>query len=110
MPDLDTGFSLNKAEQQGLDRGRVEYQAEDQGRRLANTVQVKRSEVGAGRGPRTMFSEGPDHPPLNVNLRRPHSKISAMGLEFLATALRAIMVSGQSTVDHLVFTPILSFP
>ncbi len=33
----------------GLDRDGVEYQAEDRGRRLANTVQVKRSEVGAGR-------------------------------------------------------------
>ncbi len=30
-------------------QGRVEYQAEDQGRRLANTVHVKQSEVRAGR-------------------------------------------------------------
>ncbi len=39
-----------------------------------------------------------------------HSKISAMGPEFLAAALRAITVSGPSTVNHLVFTPILLFP
>ncbi len=41
--------------------------------------------------------------PLNVILRGPHSKISAMGPS-------AIMVSGPSTVYHLVFTPILPFP
>ncbi len=33
-----------------------------------------------------IFSGGPDHPPLNVILRGPHSKISAMGPEFLVTA------------------------
>ncbi len=60
--------------------------------------------------PRTMFAGGPDHTPLNVILRGPHSKISAKGPEFLATALRAIMVSGPSTVYHLAFTPILPFP
>ncbi len=54
-------------------------------------------------GPRTMFSVGPDHTPLNVILRDNHSKISAMGPELLATALRAITVSGPS-VYHLVFT------
>ncbi len=62
---------------------------------------------------------GPDHPPLNVILRPPptecdfegaHRKISAMGPEFLATALRAITVSGPSTVYHLVFIPRLLFP
>ncbi len=61
-------------------------------------------------GPRTMFSGGPDQPQLKIILRRPHSKISAMGPEFLATALRAIMVSGPSTVYHIVFTPMLPFP
>ncbi len=60
--------------------------------------------------PRTMFSGGLDHPPLNVILRGPHSKISAKGPEFLATALRVITVSGSSTVYHLVFTPRLPFP
>ncbi len=50
------------------------------------------------------------HPPsLNVTLRDPHSKISVMGPEFLATALRAITVSGPSTVYHFVFTPIYPF-
>ncbi len=73
----------------------------------------------SGREPRTMFSWGPDHPPtecdcethppLNVILRGPRSKISAMGPEFLATALRAITVSGPSTVYHLVFTPYSPF-
>ncbi len=58
------------------------------------------------RGPRTMFSWGT---PLNVILRGPRSKISAMGPEFLATALRAITVSGPSTVYHLVFTPYSPF-
>ncbi len=43
---------------------------------------------------------GPDHPPLNV---------ISMGPEFLATALSAIMISGPSTVYHVVFTPILPF-
>ncbi len=57
-----------------------------------------------------MLSGGPDHPSMNVILRGPHSKISAMGPEFLPTALRAITVSGPSTVYHLVFTPILPFP
>ncbi len=38
-----------------------------------------------------------------------HSKISAMGPDFLATALRAITVSGPSTVYHLVITPRLPF-
>ncbi len=60
-------------------------------------------------GPRTMFSVGPDHPPLNVILKGPSSKISAMGPEFLTTALSAIMVSGPSTVYHLVFTPYSPF-
>ncbi len=50
-----------------------------------------------------------DHPPLNVIVRGPRSKISAMGPEFLATALRAITVSGPSTVYHLVFTPYSPF-
>ncbi len=48
--------------------------------------------------PRTMFFGEPGHPPLNVILRGAHSKISAMGPEFPAMALRAIIVSGQSTV------------
>ncbi len=60
-------------------------------------------------GPRTMFSGGPDHPPLNVILRGAHNKISAMGPKFLATALRAITVSGPSTVYHLVSTPYSPF-
>ncbi len=49
-------------------------------------------------------------PPTECDFEGPHSKISAMGPEFLATALRAIMVSGPSTVYHLVFTPIHHFP
>ncbi len=63
-------------------------------------------------GPRTMFSGGPNTPPTECDLpnRRPHSKISAKGPEFLTTALRAIMVSGPSTVYHPVFTPILPSP
>ncbi len=55
-------------------------------------------------GPRTMFSGRPDHPPTECDFEGPHNKISAMGPEFLATALSAIMVSGPSTVYHLVFT------
>lgn len=38
--------NTGKAEQQGLDRDKLGFQAKDQGRWLANTVQVKRSEVG----------------------------------------------------------------
>ncbi len=57
-------------------------------------------------GPRTMFSVGPDHPPTECDFEGTHKKNSAMGPEFLAMALRAIMVS----VYHLVFTPILLFP
>ncbi len=41
--------------------------------------------------------------------QEPHTKISTIDPEFLATALRAVTVSGPSTVYHLVFTPILSF-
>ncbi len=37
------------------------------------------------RGAQNNVRWGPDHPPLNVILRAPHSKISAMGPEFLAT-------------------------
>ncbi len=57
-----------------------------------------------------MFSGGPDHPPPECDFEGTHSKISAMGPEFLATALRAITVSGPSTVYQLVFTPTLPFP
>jgi len=60
------------------------------------------------RGTQNDVRWGPDHPPLNVILRGPHSKISAMGPEFLVTALSAIMVSGPS-VYHLVYH-ILLFP
>ncbi len=60
-------------------------------------------------GPRTMFSVWPDHPPTECDFEGPHSKISAMGPEFLTTALSAIMVSGPSTVYHLVFTPYSPF-
>ncbi len=49
-------------------------------------------------------------PPTECDFEGPHSKISAMGPEFLATALREIVVSGPSTVYHLIFTPILPFP
>ncbi len=67
------------------------------------------------RGLRTMFAGGPDPPPpppspTECDFEGPHSKISAMGPEFLAMALRAIMTSGPSTVSHLVSTPILPFP
>ncbi len=55
-------------------------------------------------GPRTMFSGGSDHPSTECDFEGPHKKISAMGPEFLATGLSAIMVSGPSTVYHLVFT------
>ncbi len=55
-------------------------------------------------------SLGAQPPPTECDFEGPRSKISAMGPESLATALRAIMVSGPSTVYHLVFTPILSFP
>ncbi len=48
--------------------------------------------------------------PTECDFEGAHSKISAMGPEFLATALRAITGSGPSTVYHLVFTPILLFP
>ncbi len=37
------------------------------------------------RGVQNNVRWGPDHPTLNVILRAPHSKISAMGPEFLAT-------------------------
>ncbi len=43
-------------------------------------------------------------PPTECDFERPSSKISAMGPDFLATALRAITVSGPSTVYHLIFT------
>ncbi len=52
-------------------------------------------------------------PTVNVFLegdRAGSCKISAMGPEFLVTALSAIAVSGSSPVYHLVFTPILPFP
>ncbi len=48
-------------------------------------------------------------PPTECDFEGTHSKISAKGPEFLATALRAIMVSGPSTVYHLVFTPYSPF-
>ncbi len=52
-------------------------------------------------------------PTVNVFLegdRAGSCKISAMGPEFLVTALSAIAVSGSFPVYHLVFTPILPFP
>ncbi len=41
-------------------------------------------------------------PPTECDFQGPHSKISQIGLEFLATALKTITVSGPSTVYHLV--------
>ncbi len=49
-------------------------------------------------------------PTTECDFEGPHSKISAMGPEFLVTALRAIKVSGPSTVYHLVFTSYSPFP
>ncbi len=46
--------------------------------------------------------------PTECDFEGHHSKISAMGPEFLATALRAITVSGPS-VYYLVFTPYSPF-
>ncbi len=43
-------------------------------------------------------------PPTECDFEGPHNKISAMGPEFPATALRAITVSGP-LVYHHVFTP-----
>ncbi len=54
-------------------------------------------------------SLGARPPPTECDFEGPHSKISAMGPEFLATALSAIMVSHPSTVYHLVFTPYSPF-
>ncbi len=46
--------------------------------------------------------------PTEWDFEEPHTKIPKIP-KFLATALRAVTVSGPSTVYHLVFTPILSF-
>ncbi len=56
--------------------------------------------------PSSCWGAGP--PPTECGFDGPRREISAMGPEFLATALRAIPVSGPS-VYHLVFTPYSSF-
>ncbi len=45
------------------------------------------------KGPRTMFSGGPDHPPTECDLRGPHSKMSVMDSEFLATELKVQFIT-----------------
>ncbi len=62
------------------------------------------------RGAQNDVRWGARPPPTECDFEGPHSKITAKGPEILAAALRAIMVSGPSTVYHLVFTPILPFP
>ncbi len=54
-----------------------------------------------------LWGAGP--PPTECDFEGPHGKLSAMVPEFIATALRAITVSGPSTVYHLVSTPYSSF-
>ncbi len=60
------------------------------------------------RGTQNDVLRGARSPPTECDFEGHHSKISVMGPEFLATALRAITVSGPS-VYHLVFTPNSSF-
>ncbi len=50
-------------------------------------------EPSSWEGPRTMFSGGPDHPPTKGDLRGPHSKMSVMDPEFLATALKVQFIT-----------------
>ncbi len=62
------------------------------------------------RGTQNDVLRGAWPPTTECDFEGPHSKISAMGPEFLATALRAIKVSGPSTVYRLVFTSYSPFP